>query len=112
MLIAIAGLLREQAQTPSALIMPFRYGGEELVIIAANTRQETAVEMAEQIRQKIGELIIDGLRVTVSIGVAGTPAQSPANGEQLLKMADDALYTAKENGRNQVRAAPLDNATA
>jgi diguanylate cyclase (GGDEF)-like protein len=98
--------LRSHAQSCQALVMPFRYGGEELVVIAANTRQEAAAELAEEMRRQIGELMIDGLRVTVSIGVAGTPAQAPASAEALLKLADEALYAAKQGGRNQVQTAP------
>lgn len=106
-LVAIGEVLRTHAQSCQALVIPFRYGGEELVVIAANTRQEAAAELAEQLRQNISELVIDGLRVTVSIGVAGTPAQAPANAEALLKRADEALYAAKQGGRNQVQTAPV-----
>ena len=109
-LIAIGGVLRAQTQKAQALVIPFRYGGEELVVIAANTRQESAADLAEILRREISELVIDGLRVTVSIGVAGTPAQTPATADALLKLADEALYAAKEGGRNQVMTAPLDTA--
>jgi diguanylate cyclase (GGDEF)-like protein/PAS domain S-box-containing protein len=108
-LISIAKLLRGMSQV-HASIMAFRYGGEEMVLIAPNVPQERAVEIAENLRIQIGELVIDGLRVTVSIGVAGTPAQQPDNGEALLKMADEALYEAKRAGRNRVCAAPVPSA--
>jgi diguanylate cyclase (GGDEF)-like protein len=105
-LTSIAKVLRGKSQEHAA-IMAFRYGGEEMVLIAPNTPQERALEIAERLRVQISELVIDGLRVTVSIGVAGTPAQQPENGEALLKLADEALYAAKEGGRNQVRATPV-----
>jgi diguanylate cyclase (GGDEF)-like protein/PAS domain S-box-containing protein len=107
-LIAIAKVLREQSQTAHSLVLAFRYGGEEMVVIAANARLADGAELAENLREKIGALVIDGLRVTVSIGVASTPEQSPENGEALLKLADEALYVAKKNGRNQVRTAPVE----
>ena len=106
-LISIAKLLLEQSKNSPGLLMPFRYGGEEIVLVAANTRQDAAAEIAESVRQQISELVIDGLRVNVSVGVAGTPEQSPPSGEALLKLADEALYVAKEGGRNQVRTAPI-----
>jgi diguanylate cyclase (GGDEF)-like protein len=56
---------------------------------------------------KIAALVIDGLQVTVSIGVAGCPGHEVANGESLVKLADEALYVAKESGRNQVQAAQV-----
>ena len=104
-LIALGRVLNDLAKTEEGLIIPFRYGGEELVVIATNTGQEDAALLAEKIRSIIGDLVIDGLRVAVSVGVAGTPAQNPASAEALLKLADEALYQAKAGGRNQVRAA-------
>jgi len=111
-LTSISKLLRDECKNAPGLLLAFRYGGEEIVLVAANTRQEAAFEIAEHLRQKIGELVIDGLRVTVSIGVAGTPAQNPPNGEALLKLSDEALYVAKKEGRNQVRAAPERSGTS
>jgi diguanylate cyclase (GGDEF)-like protein/PAS domain S-box-containing protein len=105
-LISIATLLRDLSKS-HASIMAFRYGGEELVLIAPNMPQERALTIAEKVRIQISELVIDGLRVTVSIGVAGTPEQHPDNGEALLKLADEALYVAKEGGRNRVSGAAI-----
>lgn len=105
-LVAIARVLRRHAQATQSMVMPFRYGGEEMVVIAANLGQSDGCRLAETLRVEIGELLIDGLRVTVSIGVASTPEQSPDSGEALLKLADQALYVAKAGGRNRVCAAP------
>jgi diguanylate cyclase (GGDEF)-like protein/PAS domain S-box-containing protein len=104
-LIAIAKVLRGHSTPSNSNVMAFRYGGEEMVLIAANTQQDEAAALAEKLRLMISELVIDGLHVTVSIGVAGTPAQSPTSGDALLKLADEALYDAKHDGRNQVRIA-------
>lgn len=106
-LIAIAKVLRELSLNADSLVLAFRYGGEEMVVIAANAKQEQGAELAEKLRVQIGNLVIDGLRVNVSVGVAGTPAQNPESGEALLKLADEALYLAKEGGRNQVKTAPI-----
>lgn len=81
-----------------------RYGGEELAIIMPNTVRDSAYEVAERIRKKIEKSRFENLSITVSIGIAQT-----SNGidtpERLLKLADEALYQAKEAGRNQVVSA-------
>jgi diguanylate cyclase (GGDEF)-like protein len=91
-------------------VIPCRYGGEEMVVVMPGVTQEAGTELAESLRLKIAALIIDGLQVTVSIGVAGVPGHVVASGEALLKLADAALYRAKEQGRNQVRTAPASTA--
>lgn len=87
-----------------------RYGGEEFVVMLPNTNLEGAVAVAEKIRQSFAnEKISDGthtVTITVSIGVAGEVPESRENHEAMLKLADDRLYIAKENGRNQVVSAP------
>lgn len=82
-----------------------RYGGEEFMVIARETPQDGAVVLAERIREAVAAMQVDGLKVTVSIGVAGldeTAAQTPS---ALIDLADAALYRAKEDGRNRVRVA-------
>src|SRR5690606_27777786 len=80
-----------------------RWGGEEFIIVCSNTELTQAVEMAEKIRSIIdGMLFADSLRVSVSIGVA--QIQDGESLEALFNRTDKALYLAKENGRNQVRA--------
>ena len=105
-LISIAKLLRTSGPELHPAILPFRYGGEEMVIVAPHVTQAEAMLIAEKVRLMIADLVIEGLRVTVSVGVAGTPEQQPVSGESLLKMADEALYRAKEGGRNRVCGTP------
>ncbi|MBR9883445.1 MAG: sensor domain-containing diguanylate cyclase [Oceanospirillales bacterium] len=87
-----------------------RYGGEELINIAIDTRLEDAQAMAEQIRQAVealdirNEYIPTG-RVTVSVGVSAILNQEYPDAAQLLKAADIALYQAKSDQRNCVRVA-------
>lgn len=76
-----------------------RYGGEEFVVIMANSTQEDAIEKAELLRTHIEKNHIEGLKITISIGV--TCADSHSNFEFMFNQADSALYHAKENGRNQ-----------
>jgi len=82
-----------------------RYGGEELAIVLAETDKEQASFAAERIRQAIEASIIkaydEELRVTVSIGVSTFP-DSTDHMRDLIEMADQALYLAKETGKNKV----------
>ncbi|MGX5099224.1 diguanylate cyclase domain-containing protein [Enterobacter cloacae] len=82
----------------------FRWGGEEFVILLPRTSLETALKIAESVRAAVARITIAGLpRFTVSIGVARhDPAESI---DELFKRVDDALYRAKNDGRNKVLAA-------
>ncbi len=87
-----------------------RYGGEEFALILADATLDRSVLRAEQIREGTAAVSVDvgGRRlegVTVSIGVAALPNHGTTS-EDLLRAADAALYTAKAEGRNCVRAAP------
>jgi diguanylate cyclase (GGDEF)-like protein len=81
-----------------------RIGGEEFGIFLAQTDRDTAVEVAERLRQQIADekLHIDGreLRITLSVGIA--LARDKTSFEQLYADADAALYQAKHSGRNKV----------
>ncbi len=83
-----------------------RYGGEEFVVVLPNTRHQSAVEKANELRIGISQLQVPHLGTqmrtcTISIGVATYP-QSGHTADELLKAADDALYAAKRGGRNRV----------
>lgn len=104
-------ILELLAATARKLIRPTdqvgRYGGEEFLIILNRTDHDEALRLAERLRREIEKLgLLLGKRfpdtpLTVSIGVSSlTPAmQSPG---ELVARADQALYQAKNNGRNQV----------
>jgi diguanylate cyclase (GGDEF)-like protein len=85
-----------------------RYGGEEILIIAPNTTTSTAASLAERLRQHVEthELVLTNesnepreIRITVSIGVAGL-SQEATDSETLVHNTDEALYRAKQEGRN------------
>ena len=82
----------------------FRYGGEEFVVLLHNTSPEGASVIAERIREAVENqtVLISGeaIKVTVSIGVATLKIQDSA--KSFFDCADQALYKAKRNGRNQV----------
>ena len=102
----VARILKASARRAGDLVA--RYGGEEFVAIAVGVDLETAVDLAESMRQAVERLSMPhavspiGREVTISIGVAvAVPAvDSPA--ESLVRRADQALYRAKEAGRNRV----------
>lgn len=83
-----------------------RYGGEEFVILVPNSDLEECRLIAEKLRSCAESIIYDDgtteLQVTVSIGVASLHDNKPINPDRLVSMADDALYKAKEKGRNRV----------
>ena len=77
-----------------------RFGGEEFVVLFDPCSKEDALMKADRILKKIKDLKPHNISVTVSIGIAKLTNED-ANFERLLKRADDALYRAKENGRNR-----------
>ncbi len=83
-----------------------RYGGEEFLLLLPGTVLDSAVTFAERLRQRVADntFSFEGgtLNKTVSLGVASWPHPRISGREALLKAADDALYVAKEMGRNRV----------
>lgn len=103
----VAKIIREFAQRNTDCAA--RYGGEEFVLTLPNTPSKDALYIAEQLREKIENLdlsiIHPELNITLSIGVYGGVPEHKNDAEKWLKLADQALYQAKENGRNQVVSA-------
>jgi diguanylate cyclase (GGDEF)-like protein/PAS domain S-box-containing protein len=99
----IGGLLMNSIRKED---IPCRYGGDELAIILPGASVEDCFTRIDQFRQAVRRL---GFRyadsdqgiVTVSIGIAGYPPHA-SSVKELLKSADEALYTAKQRGRDQV----------
>ena len=83
-----------------------RYGGEEFLLLLPGTVLDAAVTFADRVRKAVEEhtFTFDGgtLKRTASFGVSGWPHPAITHCETLVKMADDALYVAKETGRNKV----------
>ncbi len=80
-----------------------RWGGEEFVVVLPTAHQHNALELAERIRQTVAMAPLEGLAITISIGVAEYVRGESM--ESLMMRADEALYAAKQGGRNRVRAA-------
>ena len=91
-----------------------RYGGEEFVVILPETEAIGAETLAERIRKAVEELAIPHSAsdiaeyVTVSLGVVTVYTTGLASPEQVVVMADEALYCAKKGGRNRIAVA-IDN---
>ena len=104
-------VLKTVAQTIKASIRSTdtvaRFGGEEFVVIMPRTNLNEAFEKVEAIRKMIEATVVNdnliSASVTASFGVACYPENSLTQHE-LIKHADKALYTAKESGRNCVKA--------
>jgi diguanylate cyclase (GGDEF)-like protein/PAS domain S-box-containing protein len=85
-----------------------RYGGEEFVVILPNTNLEGAAQIAEKIQTELKTLeIVHGESdisdyVTLSMGIACTVPRQGVTTESLVKMADEALYEAKDQGRDRI----------
>lgn len=102
-----AGTLQEQLHEGELLA---RLGGEEFVVILPGLAPERAQFTAERLRRAVQDLQVvqadQQLQITVSIGVAGCAADTPAPSlDELLAHADQALYRAKAHGRNRVEQA-------
>lgn len=84
-----------------------RLGGEEFALLLAGTNCSRATQAAERLREVIRQRNVDGVgKVTVSVGVAACP-DSATSERGLYKAGDDALYVAKNGGRDRVAVAPL-----
>ncbi|MBK4734672.1 sensor domain-containing diguanylate cyclase [Noviherbaspirillum pedocola] len=110
----VAHALQECLQREGDLVA--RYGGEEFVAVL-DCDHEGALRVAERMRQRVEALEIPHIRskacdfVTASFGVASTESTRTQTAEELLGLADKALYEAKANGRNQVCAVKASSST-
>jgi two-component system, cell cycle response regulator len=85
-----------------------RYGGEEFAVVLPETSREGALYVAERIRSQVEKhpFVYEGKTypVTVSVGVATTNGDETLTPNELIRQADESLYTAKQEGRNRVVA--------
>ncbi|MBF0338818.1 MAG: PleD family two-component system response regulator [Nitrospirae bacterium] len=104
-LIEVAGCLASSINRKTDVVA--RYGGEEFTCILPNTHLDGAVSVAGKFRDDIIALQIPHSRssandcITISQGIATLIPSDTSSPETLIKMADQALYKAKENGRNR-----------
>jgi len=109
----VGEVIRETMRAPD---VPCRYGGEEFCILLPETDLEGARTIAERIRKRVANLEVrvgDGvIRTTISVGIACYPADYPGTNQGLLEKADQALYAAKQAGRDRVVTAASNAAPA
>lgn len=99
---AVAEVLRDALERPGDLVA--RYGGEEIALVLPSTTAAGAMELAERIRVRIASMPMPDAAtrpVTISIGVGSIVPQRDMRGEDFIKRVDDALYRAKQLGRNR-----------
>jgi diguanylate cyclase (GGDEF)-like protein/PAS domain S-box-containing protein len=82
-----------------------RVGGEEFVILLPGINEASAFSFAEKLRKKVESQPKDNLKVTVSIGIAISGANSDNHFEKLLAQSDQALYESKKHGKNRTTLA-------
>jgi diguanylate cyclase (GGDEF)-like protein len=86
-----------------------RYGGEEFALLMPETDLKGALVVAERYRKRVEDFVLlerdQELRVTISLGVADYPRRGLQTVDDLIRLADNALFLAKKNGRNRVEVA-------
>lgn len=108
----VAGAISRALKRPADLVA--RYGGEEFAVIMPNTNDAGAIQIAQKLRFEVHQLMIPHAAsavseyITLSLGVASTIPNQELSAENLIAAADDALYEAKKQGRNQVSVKILD----
>ena len=104
-LVSVSGLCQKTSRQHDILA---RFGGEEFIILLPETGLQRAISTAERLREMIAQTPIDtesgSISITTSFGVVALSAKDDLEFKQLLVRVDEALYHAKETGRNRVSA--------
>lgn len=111
-LIKISETLREKTRQSD---FPSRYGGEEFVLVLPETEQDSALQVATKIHDAIRSCTFGApnqpFRLTVSIGLSSTSTRSYTEWPKMLKDADQALYFAKNSGKDRIEVCAPENTT-
>jgi diguanylate cyclase (GGDEF)-like protein len=107
---ALRELVRRIRSTMRSYDSLGRYGGEEFLAVLPSCDAQAAAALARRILARVSEspLVYDGqqIRLTVSAGIASTDGHVERGPHEILRLADLALYTAKNRGRNRAETAP------
>lgn len=112
-------VLKEAALRMKQTVRPYdmvgRWGGEEFLVVAPSSDAEGTLALAERIREAIQSTPVTteagDVHVTASCGVAASTESNRLGPDTLLRLADEALYRAKERGRNRTEPAAYDDPT-
>lgn len=100
----VAQIIKNTLKRPSDEV--FRFGGEEFAILMPQTDEQGATQVVEKIRQQIAQQAViyeeDTIQLTLSAGVCSVIHDKDQLDNQLIDVADKALYSAKQSGRNKV----------
>lgn len=99
----VAGRLRDQMR---AFDLAYRIGGEEFLVLVPGAGVEESAALAEKLRLTVEDETLSGLDLTISLGLSASAKGSRFDYDKVFAAADEALYRAKREGRNQVCRAP------
>ncbi|WP_018871923.1 diguanylate cyclase [Thioalkalivibrio sp. ALJ16] len=108
-LVGVGELLRTTGRESDVAL---RFGGEEFLLVLPECDLFDAHTRAEELRQQLRELRPAGLTITASFGVTSRPSGRDVSMNDLFRVADQAVYQAKNEGRDRVVSRALDDATA
>ncbi len=105
LLVALSKILHANIRTSD---YGFRYGGDEFLLVLVGTGSETALTVAERIRKRVEEATFDiegvKIKMTLSVGIATYPDHASSR-DQIIEIADKAMYSGKSKSRNIVYVA-------
>jgi diguanylate cyclase (GGDEF)-like protein len=105
---AVARALREHCSRPGDLVC--RWGGEEFAIVLPGNDRQGAAHVARELVEAVAALHLDhgnsgaASYITISVGAASVMPSGAVDAQDLVRSADDALYAAKQSGRNRAHA--------
>jgi diguanylate cyclase (GGDEF)-like protein len=108
--VAIVGIAEQIAARMRSTDLACRFGGEEFTVLLPDTGLRGALALAERIRLDVARYPVagrDGSPVPISVSIGVASWAPPSMLAELKQAADDALYEAKNGGRNRVMAAPV-----
>ena len=99
----VSGIMTREMRSGEVLA---RFGGEEFIVCLCEANEKEAIVVAERMRKAVEDANLaeddNPVKITISIGVVIYPQQGLENSDNVIKAADEALYHAKETGRNKV----------
>ncbi len=99
----LAKIMKESARN---IDIPSRFGGEEFIILLPQTPLKGGISFAQRLRKEVEsypfEALGEKITVTISLGVSNYRTNMPYTVDEVIKRTDEALYKAKETGRNKV----------